>query len=210
MTADIFAACLADAGFPAAAERGIGLEQRHSGFLHGRKRMQAGSVIVAQPARLVIDEIGKGRNFCAAGADLVDLLLILHHGETHAGMVEHIGHFVCDRVGIDGHGHRAERLRRREGPVEARPVGADDGDGSPRRSPSAWRPIASARTSSSCSAQVQLCQMPKSLWRMAGRSPSLSALRRRYFGNVSMSPADAVAIMFLLLPAPHGSRMLQP
>ena len=127
--ADVFAACLADAGFPAVAECRIGLEKRISGFLHGRKRMQAGGSVVVQPAGFVIDEIGKSRNFCAAGPDLVDLLLILHHRETHSGMVEHIGHFVCDRVGIDGNRDCAERLRRREGPVEAWPVGPDDGDG---------------------------------------------------------------------------------
>ena len=44
------------------------------------------------------------------------------------GMVEHIGHLVGDRVGIDRHRNGAERLRRAHRPIEPRPVGADDGD----------------------------------------------------------------------------------
>ena len=61
--------------------------------------------------------------------DLVDLLLVLHRGEAHLGVGQHVGQLVGDRVGIDRHRDGAERLRRRHRPVEPRPVGADDGDG---------------------------------------------------------------------------------
>ena len=68
------------------------------------------------------------RDALGAGIDLVDLLLVLHDREADPGMVEHIGHLVGHRVGIDRHRDGAERLRRGKGPVEPRPVGADDGD----------------------------------------------------------------------------------
>jgi len=41
----------------------------------------------------------------------------------------------------------------------------------PRRRPSACRPPASARTSSAKRFQVQVCQMPRSFSRIAGRPP---------------------------------------
>ena len=169
---------------------------------HRKRRAGPAGRIVGKAARLVIDHVGQSGNFPGARPYLVDLLLVLHHGEAHAGMVEHIGHLFGDRVGIDRHRNRAERLRCRKCPVETRAVGADDGDAVAMcRGPAPEGQARILRTSSSCSRQVQLCQMPKSLWRMAGRSPSLSALRSRYFGNVSMSPANAVATMCMLLPS---------
>src|SRR3990172_12358894 len=56
---------------------------------------------------------------------------------------------------------------------------------SPRSSPSLRRPTAKARTSSRMCAQVQVCQMPKSLWRIAGRLACALALRSSSFGTVS-------------------------
>jgi len=41
-------------------------------------------------------------------------------------MVEHKGHLVGDRILVDRHRHAAQRLRRRNRPIEPRPVVADD------------------------------------------------------------------------------------
>ena len=90
-----------------------------------RRRM----IVVAQPARLVVDHLLELRQPLGDRQDLVDLLLVLDRGEAHVGMRQHIGQFVGDRVGIDRHRNGAERLRRHDRPVEPRPVGADDGDG---------------------------------------------------------------------------------
>ena len=43
-------------------------------------------------------------------------------------MVEHIGHLLGDGIGIERHRHGAERLSGAHGPVELRPVAADDGE----------------------------------------------------------------------------------
>ena len=64
----------------------------------------------------------------------------------------------------------------------------------PRPNPSLRRPTAKARTSSRSCAQVQVCQMPKSLCRMAGRAACCTALRRSSFGTVSsVAPGTADA-----------------
>ena len=79
---------------------------------------------------------------------------------------EHVGHLVGDRIRIDRNRHGAEPLRGRHGPVEARPVVADR-----------WRSCCRARgraprgrrhrraRSRAPRAQVQDCQMPRSLCR---------------------------------------------
>jgi hypothetical protein len=54
-----------------------------------------GVVVVAQAARLVVDDLDSAPGSFGEGEDLVDLLLILHDGEAHAGMVEHIGHLLA-------------------------------------------------------------------------------------------------------------------
>ena len=62
--------------------------------------MQVRVVIVAQPAHFVVEDLPQRRHAVAHGKHLVDLLLVLHDGEMHAGMVEHIGHFLCHGIGI--------------------------------------------------------------------------------------------------------------
>ena len=59
--------------------------------------------------------------------DLVDLLLVLHDGELHLRVVEHVGHLVGHRVLVDRHGDAADALHGGEGRIESRPVVADDG-----------------------------------------------------------------------------------
>src|SRR5258708_7222400 len=56
---------------------------------------------------------------------------------------------------------------------------------SPRARPRRDRPVAEARTSASICVQVQVCQIPKSLCRIAGRLGKRAALRTRNFANVS-------------------------
>src|SRR5579872_610663 len=46
-------------------------------------------------------------------------------------------------------------------------------------------PTEKARISSSISSQVQVCQMPRFLWRMAGRPPMVAALWIKSLGRVS-------------------------
>ena len=125
---DVVAACRPDRVLPGAAKRRVGFETAGAGRLDVRKGVEPGRRIEGKAARLVIDDVGQSGNFLSARPYLVDLLLVLHHREAHAGMVEHIGHLVGDGVGIDRHRNRPERLRRRECPVETRAVGADDGD----------------------------------------------------------------------------------
>ena len=106
--------------------------------------------------------------------------------KRHVGVFEHVGHLVGDRVGIDRHRHGAERLRGNHRPIEPRPVGADDRDfvAALHAERAAGR-RAKARTFSSICAQVQVCQMPRSLCRIAGRAPNSRALRINSLGNVS-------------------------
>ena len=60
--------------------------------------------------------------------DLVHLLLILDDGDDAAGIVEHVAELIGNRIGIDRNGNRAERLRGEKGPIEPRPIAADDRD----------------------------------------------------------------------------------
>ena len=154
--------------------------------MHLVDRVQLGVVVVAQAPRLVVDHGLELRQPLRHRQDLVDLLLVLDRGEAHLGMREHVGQLVGHRVGIDRHRDDAERLRRHHRGIEpaagwrrrsrwcrraARPGDA----GRPhRRAP---RRAAAPRSS--------VCQMPRSLCRIAGRSPKLRALRISNFGKVS-------------------------
>ena len=84
--------------------------------------------VVAQPARVVEDDV---REIAAAVPDLeqlVDLLLVLDDGEVHVGVVQHVDHFLGHGVLVQRHRHAAQRLRRGHRPVQARAVVADDGE----------------------------------------------------------------------------------
>ena len=98
--------------------------------------------------------------------------------------------------------HRAARALRRATEPRRSPNRA--AAGSARRSRPCRRgksrapegPTAKARTSSSTSAQVHVCHMPRSFWRMAGRPPRILALRRSSFGNVSSRGAATASMTF--------------
>ena len=91
--------------------------------------MEPRVVVIAQPARLVVDHLFELRQPVRDRQYLVDLLLIFHRRKAHLGVREHIGEFVRDRIGIDRHRHGAERLRGHHRPIKPRPVRADDRDG---------------------------------------------------------------------------------
>src|SRR5262245_7726934 len=67
---------------------------------------------------------------------------------------------------------------------------------SPRLSPSLRRPSANARTSSLSCAQVQVCQIPRSLWRSAGREACCTALRNSSLGTVSGASGEADTLLW--------------
>ena len=84
-------------------------------------------VVVAQAARLVVDDVLEPGEPVLHREDLVDLLLILDDRELHLGVLQHIGHLFGDRVGIERHRHGAERLAGAHRPIEPRLVAPDDG-----------------------------------------------------------------------------------
>ena len=90
---------------------------------------EAAMVVIAQAARLVVDDPFELRQPLGERQNLVDLFLVLDRGKACLGMREHIGDLVGDRVGVDRHRDGAEHLRRHHRPIELRPVRADDGDG---------------------------------------------------------------------------------
>src|SRR4029450_2414180 len=95
-------------------------------LLHVGERLEPLVVVVAQPPRLVVDDEREPGQPVDDRKQLIDLLLVLDHGDRHLHVIEDVGHLLRDRVGVDRHRHCAERLRGAHGPVEARSVGADD------------------------------------------------------------------------------------
>ena len=139
-----------DRAVGAAARLDLAVEPfAQSGVVHQRRTtigddvvdgMEAAVVVVAQPPRLVVDDLLELRQPLGHGQDLVDLLLVLDRREAHLGMGQHIGELFGDGVGVDRHRHGAEHLRRHHRPVEPGAVGPDDGDGVAARKPEAGQP----------------------------------------------------------------------
>ncbi|MCG8405749.1 MAG: hypothetical protein MI923_11175, partial [Phycisphaerales bacterium] len=112
---------------PGRGAAGIGLHGLAADFLNLGEFAQMRVIVIAQAARLVIDHVLELRYLVRKGQDLVDLFLVLYDGETDAGMVQHIGHFLGHGIGIDRNRDRLQRLNGAERPVEAGSIGADDG-----------------------------------------------------------------------------------
>ena len=91
--------------------------------------MQPRMIVVAQPARFVIDQPFELRHPFGDGQNLVDLLLVLDRSELHVGVRQHVGQFLGDRVGVNRHRNGAERLRGRDRPVEPGPVRTNNRNG---------------------------------------------------------------------------------
>ncbi len=83
--------------------------------------------VVAQAARIGVVDVFQCR---APGQDieqLIDLLLVLDDGVANLGVLENVHQLLRHRVLVQRHRDAAQRLRRGQRPVQARPVGADDG-----------------------------------------------------------------------------------
>ena len=85
-------------------------------------------VVIAKSPCLVIDDVLQLRQLFLHGQDFVDLLLVLHHRNRDVGMVEHIGQFGRDRVGIERHRNGAQSLRRQDRLIQTRPIVARNRD----------------------------------------------------------------------------------
>ena len=97
-------------------ERGAALLQRGVGHQ---------ALVVAEPARIVVDDDAKRRHLLLDLQQLVDLLLVFGQRETRAGMLDDVGELLGHRILIDRHRHAAQRLGRTHRPIEPGPVVAD-------------------------------------------------------------------------------------
>ncbi len=82
--------------------------------------------VMAQPARIVEDDVLELRATRANLEELVDLLLVLDDGEVDLRIGQHVDHLLRDRVLIERDRHAAQRLCSGHRPVEPRAVVADD------------------------------------------------------------------------------------
>ena len=83
--------------------------------------------VMTHTAGEMIDDRFQERQAVLDLQQLVDLLLVLDHGETAFRMRQHVLHLVGDGILIDRYRHAAHGLGRRHGPVQMGPVVADDG-----------------------------------------------------------------------------------
>ncbi len=97
-------------------------------LLQAIQRQQAVVRIMAQTARILVDDALEMRQPVGNADQLVHLLLVLGHGEAGLRVVEHELHLVGDSVLIHRHRHPTDRLGRQHRPVKLRPVVTDDGD----------------------------------------------------------------------------------
>ncbi len=83
--------------------------------------------VVAQAARIVEHHAPERGALFADLQHLVDLFLVLDHGDADLGVLQHVDHFLGHGVLVERHRDRAQRLRGHHGHVQARPVLADHG-----------------------------------------------------------------------------------
>ncbi len=84
--------------------------------------------VMPQSARVVIPDVLELGALRHDLEQLVGLLLVLDDRVGDLRVLEDVDHFLGDGVLVERDGSRAERLRRGERPVEARPVRPDDRD----------------------------------------------------------------------------------
>ena len=125
--ADIGALALGDLVEPPARGAGVAAHLLPPELLHVLERVQPGRIVGAQAALFLEDDGAQLREPVGDRDELVDLLLVLHDREFRLGVVEHVGHFVGDRVLVGRHGNAADALHGRKRGVEPRAVVADDG-----------------------------------------------------------------------------------
>jgi len=137
-------------------------------FVHA---VQERLVVMAHAARIVVQDVLQLRALLLALEQLVHLLLVLDDGEAHARVLQHEHHFGGHGVLVHGHRNPAQALRGGHGQYRRGRLSPMMARLSPRLNPSSARPQASARTSPAACDHVQVCQMPRSFSRTAGRSP---------------------------------------
>ena len=103
----------------------------HMGGPRAHARVQRGQpvfLVIAQTARVVVNDVRNGRALATDFDHLVDLLLVFHHRKTHLGVVdgEHI--FRGHRVLVQRHRDGAQGLGRQHGGGQARAVGTHHHD----------------------------------------------------------------------------------
>ncbi len=106
---------------------------KYSGFSRSNSRpisrkssRETYGVVLLQPARIIeVDEFHR-RNLRRSLDELVHLLLILGDHVDDRRVVEHIGEFRRLRVLVHRNRNAAQRLRRRDRPIETRAIVADD------------------------------------------------------------------------------------
>ena len=120
---DVLGLALVDFGFEETGMLGPELPPQP---LHGLIRAEPVVLVVEHPARVVVHDEAERRQLGAKRHHLVDLLLVLGHDHRALGVVPDERELLGDRVLIDGHRHPAQALGSDLGPVEPRPVVADD------------------------------------------------------------------------------------
>ncbi len=95
-------------------------------LLHRGVAVEEGLRIVSHAAPVAVEDRLEPGDAFLHREQLVDLFLVLGDGETHLGMVEDEGHLVGAGILVDRYRHAADSLGRRDRPIEAGPVVADD------------------------------------------------------------------------------------
>ena len=90
------------------------------------QRVQERLFVIAQATRLFVDDVLQRLAAFLHLEQLVDLLLVLDHGETDARVIEDVLHLLGHRVLVDRHRDPTGNLRGDHRPVELRTVVADD------------------------------------------------------------------------------------
>ena len=93
---------------------------------HGVHRLQTGFCILAQPARVVTHQVGQVRAAAAILQHFVHLFLVFHLRKTNVGVVDGKHAFGADCGLVQRHRNRPKRLRRQNGGIQARAVGANN------------------------------------------------------------------------------------
>ncbi|MPM36843.1 hypothetical protein SDC9_83447 [bioreactor metagenome] len=87
---------------------------------------EAGRIVLAQAARVVIDDVADRRHGLAHFKQLVDLFLVFGEGEGDFRILHHEGHFAGDGVLVQRNRHAANALHGHEAQIQVRTVVADE------------------------------------------------------------------------------------
>ena len=108
-----------------AKQLGVDLGVGHAGSHQFFQGAQAGFVVLAQAARVVVVHMRKLRAAVANLQHLVDLLLVFHHSKPDVGVVDGKHALGAHGILVKRHRNGANRLRGQHGGVQTGAVGAD-------------------------------------------------------------------------------------